>query len=121
MATIQHAPVGEHHGRPHGGTHDQIDAISWGLFFIWMGVGWLVDVGWGAWFIGVGLITLAAEAAHVVVGGIKPDLFWTIVGLLFLLGGVWVLFDIQFEFVPIVVIAAGIVVILSALRSRSAS
>ncbi len=120
MATIQQPPVEEEHGRQRRRTNDQLEAIGWGLFFVWVGVAALADVGWGAWLIGVGVITLGGEIAHQAVGGIKLDIFWTIVGLLFLLGGIWVLFDIRVELIPILVIAAGVAVILSALRSGTA-
>ncbi|MBI5586234.1 MAG: hypothetical protein HY892_20685 [Deltaproteobacteria bacterium] len=37
----------------------RLDALGWGLFFIWIGIAFLFDVGWGAGFIGVGVIILA--------------------------------------------------------------
>ena len=36
----------------------KLDAIGWGLFFIWIGIAVLADVGWGVGLIGVGLIIL---------------------------------------------------------------
>ncbi len=41
-----------------------IDAVGWGLFFIWMGMAVLADVGCGVGCIGAGLIILGARAAR---------------------------------------------------------
>lgn len=43
----------------------KIDAIGWGLFFIWMGIAILADVGWGVGFLGVGLIILGSLAVRI--------------------------------------------------------
>jgi len=42
----------------------KLDALGWGLFFIWMGIAVLADVGWGVGFLGVGLIILGALGAR---------------------------------------------------------
>jgi hypothetical protein len=34
----------------------KLDAVGWGLFFIWMGIAVLANVGWGVGFLGVGLL-----------------------------------------------------------------
>jgi hypothetical protein len=36
----------------------RLDSLGWGLFFIWIGIAFLADVGWGVGFIGVGIIIL---------------------------------------------------------------
>jgi len=38
----------------------KLDAIGWGIFFIWVGIALLADVGWGVGCIGVGVIILPA-------------------------------------------------------------
>jgi hypothetical protein len=42
----------------------KLDALGWGLFFIWMGIAILADVGWGVGLIGIGLIILGGLAAR---------------------------------------------------------
>jgi hypothetical protein len=66
----------------------KVDAAGWGVFFVWMGIALLADVGWGVGLLGVGIITLGGQLArrHFDVG---LDGFWVVVGLLFLAGGVW--------------------------------
>ena len=42
----------------------KLDALGWGLFFIWTGVAILADVGWGVGLIGAGLIVLGVLAVR---------------------------------------------------------
>jgi hypothetical protein len=49
--------------------HRQLDAIGWGLFFIWIGIAVLVNVGWGIGLIGVGLIILGKMLAREYLSG----------------------------------------------------
>jgi hypothetical protein len=42
-----------------------LDAVGWGIFFIWIGVAFLANLGWGVGFIGVGLIILGALVARI--------------------------------------------------------
>ena len=44
--------------------HRTLDAVGWGVIFIWVGVAVLADLGWGVGFIGVGLIILGALVAR---------------------------------------------------------
>ncbi len=41
-----------------------LDGVGWGVFFIWIGVAALADLGWGVGFIGVGLIILGSLVAR---------------------------------------------------------
>ena len=41
-----------------------LDAVCWGVFFIWIGVAILADLGWGVGLIGVGLIILGVLVAR---------------------------------------------------------
>jgi hypothetical protein len=47
----------------------KLDTLGWGLFFIWIGVAFLADVGWGAGLIGVGLIILGTLVAREYLSG----------------------------------------------------
>lgn len=42
--------------------HRKLDAVGWGLFFIWIGIALLTDVGWGIGLIGVGVLILGLWA-----------------------------------------------------------
>ena len=95
----------------------KLDAAGWALFFIWIGIALLADVGWGIGLIGIGVITLAGQVARKYFG-LKLEGFWIIVGLLFLLGGIWELFTPTIPLVPILLIVAGAVLLGSILLGK---
>lgn len=111
---VQQPQVGLDRGR----SHRQLTAITWGLLFVWVGVAVLFDVGWGYGLLGFGLIILAGEVLHEVIGAYRFDWFSTIVGLMFAIGGIWALFNFQLALVPVLCIAAGIALMVSALTAR---
>ncbi len=103
----------------------RIGAVGWGLFFIWMGIAFLADVGWGVGLLGVGVITLGGELARKYFG-LAFEPFWVVIGLVFLVWGAWELLGIQLgkaaiptSFLPILCIAVGIVVVASAFLRKS--
>lgn len=95
-----------------------LDAIAWGLFFIWVGVALTANVGWGLGLIGIGAITLAAQVARRYFG-LAAEGFWVVVGLLFFLGGVWELLGVRFSLVPIVLIVAGLALLFSVRKVKA--
>lgn len=58
-----------HETDPRKIMHRRIDAIGWGLFFIWIGIAVLADVGWGIGLIGVGVLILASWGAKEYLSG----------------------------------------------------
>ncbi len=98
----------------------KIDAAGWGVLFLWIGVALLAHVGWGVGLVGVGVITLGAQAwrKHV---GVKADRFAIVVGTVFMLVGVWNLFDVRIDLVPVLFIAAGAYLLASTRRKHRAS
>jgi hypothetical protein len=97
----------------------KLDAIGWGLFFIWVGIAFLANVGYGVGLLGVGVITLGGQAARRWVH-LRLEGFWLVVGLLFLLGGLWELVEPRVSLVPILLIVVGLVWLASAIRSKRA-
>ena len=96
----------------------KLDAAAWGLFFIWTGTAFLADVGWGAGFLGVGMITLGAQVARRYFA-LKLEGFWVVVGFLFTVGGIWKLFQVQVGFMPILCIIAGFALLVSIFVGRA--
>lgn len=92
----------------------RLEAAGWGAFFLWFGIALLADVGWGAGLLGVGIITLAGQAARRY-AGLQLEEFWLVVGGLFALGGIWELIGTTLPLVPLLLIAAGLVLLVSAL------
>lgn len=95
----------------------RLEAAGWGLFFIWVGVSLLLDFGWGVGLIGVAAIILLGQSARIS-HGLTIEMFWAAVGVLFLLGGIWNLFQVKVELVPLLLIGAGGALILSLIRRR---
>jgi energy-coupling factor transporter transmembrane protein EcfT len=74
----------------------KLDAIGWGLFFIWMGATLFAHLGWGVGLLGVGMITLGVQAARKYFE-LKLEGFWVVMGFFFVLGGVWKFFNVPFD------------------------
>jgi hypothetical protein len=96
----------------------KLDAVAWGLFFIWVGVALIADIGWGLGLLGVGAITLGGQLARKYFG-LAIERFWVGVGLFFVLGGLWELLGVEVGLVPIMLIVAGVALLLSAMRRQS--
>jgi hypothetical protein len=95
----------------------KLDAAGWGLFFIWVGIAFLADLGVGAGLLGIGVITLGGQAARKY-SNLKVEGFWAIAGLLFLVGGLWELFEAKLPLVPILLILAGVTLLISILGGK---
>lgn len=109
MTHVEHVPAGN------VVVAHKVDAAAWGLFFIWVGVALIAGLGWGIGLLGIGVIALGAQVVRKALG-LGVEGFWIVAGVLFLLGGVWDLLGIRFSLVPLVLIAAGIALFLSAMR-----
>jgi hypothetical protein len=92
----------------------KLDAVGWGLFFVWVGIAFVADVGWGAGLLGVGIITLGGQVMRKYFA-LGVEVFWVMVGFFFLLGGVWELFNVRLDLMPILCIVAGVVLLVSLL------
>ena len=91
----------------------KLDALGWGLFFIWVGIAFLADFHIGVGLLGVGIITLGGQAARKFLD-LKLEGFWVVVGLLFFVGGLWELFEAEVGLVPILLIVVGLALLVSA-------
>lgn len=96
----------------------RLDAIGWALFFIWVGIAWVAGLDLGIGLLGVGLITLGMQLVRRITG-VSVEIFWIVVGALFVLGGIWDLFEIEAPLIPILFIVCGVALLIGALRSRS--
>jgi len=92
----------------------RLDKAGWGLFFIWIAIAFVLDVGDGLGLLGVAVIILGGQVARKSMG-VHLEGFWLVVGVLFLLGALWELFAVELPLVPIVLGLAGVVLVLSAL------
>ena len=84
-----------------------LDAVGWAVFFIWLGVAWLLEVSLGWAIVGTGLLLLALQgmkaAFHTHV-----DAFWIVAAIAFVVGGFWELWEVAIPLAPFALIAIGI-------------
>ena len=102
------------------GMRQKLDAAGWGLFFIWVGAALLLDLSWGVGILGVAVIVLLGQAARKYFG-LPLEGFWIVVGLLFLVGGFWEMYQVEVDLVPILLIIAGAALLISLFRRRRPS
>lgn len=114
MATVEQPQIGSDRGR----SHRQLTAATWGALLVWVGVAVLFGVGWGYGSLAFGLIILAGEVLHSMIGSYRLDWFATVVGVMFTVGGIWTLFNLQVALLPVLFIVAGVALIASTLVAR---
>jgi ABC-type proline/glycine betaine transport system permease subunit len=95
--------------------HDRsgiFDVIGWALFFVWVGIAWLLglSLGWG--LLGVGLLTVGIQLLRYWFG-VSVEKFWVVVGVALLVAAIWELWSIAIPLAPLVLIAVGIGLLVS--------
>ncbi|KIF79974.1 hypothetical protein [Noviherbaspirillum autotrophicum] len=103
----------------------KVEAAGWGVFFIWIGIAFLANLSLGVGLFGIGIIMLGIQMGrrhfHLPIEG-----FGLVMGMLFVLAGLWNLLriilgqePIPHGLMPVLSIAVGIVLVVSAvLRKR---
>ena len=86
-------------------------------FFVWIGISFLANFGLAIGLLGIGIITLGMQVARKYFN-LKFEWFWVVVGLLFLIGGIWDMLAFKVPLVPILIILAGIVMLISVFWSK---
>ncbi len=103
--------------QPHLTKEKQLDAGTWGVFFLWIGISFLAHLAWGIWLLGTGVIIVGSQLARRMLD-LRFDGFWLVAGALFLLGGISEIapFGINIALIPALCIIVGIVLLARALR-----
>jgi hypothetical protein len=96
------------------GLEGKLEAAGWGLFFVWVGTAIIANVGWSSGLIGVGIIILLGQIArrHF---GVRTQRFSILLGCFLILGGIWDLLAFQFTLAPVLCVAAGLALLVSAI------
>ena len=97
---------------------DKISTGAWGLFFLWIGVAYLLKLDVSVGLLGVGVITLGGQFTRKY-NGLKFEGFWLLIGILFFLGALWEIFKPGVPLVPILLIVAGLTLLLSTTMGKS--
>jgi hypothetical protein len=99
-------------------TAHKLDAVAWGLFFLWIGIALLANLSWGIGLLGVGVLILGMQTARKYMA-LPLEIFWVVVGVLFVMGGVWELLSVRVSLIPVVCIVAGIALLISVLSEKA--
>jgi hypothetical protein len=92
----------------------KLDAVGWGAFFVWIGVVLMADVSAGWTLMAIGLIMLGVQIARTAFG-LRLEGFLVVVGGCFLLGGIGQIANARLGLGPVFMILAGLAVIFSSL------
>lgn len=95
----------------------RLEAASWGVFFVWVGYVLVAGFSIGVGLIGVGAIALITQVARKLFE-LPLEGFWVLVGLGFVLGGLWNLYDIQIPFASVVLFAIGALLLAGAVLGK---
>lgn len=88
-----------------------LDAIGWAIFFIWIGIVWLVKaIPEGVGALGVGAIVLGGSAVRFLLR-VSVSFFWIVIGLVFVLAGVAELKAVDLPLLPIAFIVCGVLLL----------
>lgn len=100
------------------GHSRQIDAISWALFFIWVGFVLLADVSWVWSLLGISAIILGTQAVlHL--RGDRVDVFWLVCGAALLASAIWLMLGLTWPLVPVLLVVLGVWMLVNALIGRA--
>lgn len=120
MQDKTHEPMSEHQYA----LAKKLDATGWGLFFIWVGIGLLANISWGATLLGLGVIVLGIQAARIAFG-LSVEGFWLVAGIVFAVGGGWEMLEARLGraplpsgLLPVLSIVVGIGLIITAFLHR---
>ena len=95
----------------------KLAVVGWSLFFIWIGIALLLKVDAGIGLLGIGIITLGMQTARKYFN-LKLEGFWVVVGLLFVIGGIWDLFEAKVSLVPILLILGGLALLVKTVKGK---
>ncbi len=109
---------GEHHAN--GQVSAKVAKAVWGLLLIWTGAALLLHWSWGVGLVGAGVVLVGAQALRGILGA-RIEGFGLVAGVLLVLCGVWDLLDVAVDLMPLLAIAGGIALLLSATRRRGGS
>ena len=96
----------------------KLAGVGWSLFFIWVGITLLMKIDSGTGLLGVGIITLGMQWVRKN-NSLSIEGFWIVIGILFVLGGIWDLFEITFSMVPVLIILGGAALLIKTIKGKS--
>lgn len=99
------------------GVGKTLDAAGWGLFFIWIGLVFGLEIRSSVALLGIGIITLGMQLVRKS-RGLTFEGFWCLVGAAFLLSGVWQEFNVEAPLFAILLVVVGVAVLWKGVISK---
>lgn len=96
---------------------EKLSAVGWGAFFVWIGIAWLLNVGTGIGLLGVGIITLAMQMVRKSFN-LPLEGGWVVVGVIMVLSALSELIQVEMNIVPILIIIAGVALLIPILKGK---
>lgn len=97
-----------------------IDGAGWGLFFIWVGIVLLADLGWAAFFLGTGALMVGGQLVRHRFE-LTVDRFTMLLGACFAVAGLVRLLELRWPWaaipgwvMPMLLIGVGVALLISA-------
>lgn len=94
---------------------DKLSAAGWGLFFIWIGIALLLKLNTSIILLGIGVITLLVQLTRKYLN-LRLEIFYIVIGLLFMIGGFWENYKPDFPLIPVFLIVVGTGLLLSFIK-----
>jgi hypothetical protein len=98
-------------------TDRRLSTLGWALFFIWIGLTFLLKLNVSVALLGLGVITLGVQLLRKAFR-LPFESFWLVVGLLLLLGGLWIVVKPTVALLPLLLIVAGLLLLVSVIRGK---
>lgn len=96
----------------------RLEAASWGVFFLWVGYTLLAEVSIGVGLLGVGAIALLTQGVRRLFE-LPLEGFWVLVGVGFVIGGVWNVYAVDLPLAPVLLFGLGVILLgVALLKSR---
>lgn len=102
---------------PRNDVERRLGGAGWGLFFLWVGLSFLLDVGWGVGLLGVGVLALIMQAVRSGFG-LPVERFWVLVGSALAAAGVWDLLALEISLGSLLFMFFGGALLVWSLRPR---
>ncbi len=77
-----------------------IEAAGWGVFFIWVGIAIMANVGWGVGLLGAGAIALGGQVARSLFA-LRVDWWGVVIGACLVVAGLTRWLDIRLDQLPL--------------------
>ncbi len=94
------------------------DAVGWALFFVWIGIALLTDIGWTWSLAGMAAIILGMQVA-LFIQGERLDVFMLALSVVLLSGAAADVFGSAWSLIPALLIVLGVAMLADALRTGS--